>query len=98
TMGDFALPSKLSAYLLAGRPVVAALALSSSAAGEFSAADGGIAVPPDDPRALVEAIARLKNAPDAARQMGARGRAYALQHLVAGQALAQYDAFIDRLL
>jgi colanic acid biosynthesis glycosyl transferase WcaI len=98
TMGDFALPSKLSAYLLAGRPVVAAIALSSSAAAEFAAAGGGIAVPPEDPPALVEAIVRLKKAPEAARQMGGRGRDYARQNLVAGQALAQYDAFVDRLL
>jgi colanic acid biosynthesis glycosyl transferase WcaI len=98
TVADFALPSKLSAYLLAGRPVVAAIALGSNAASEFSAAGGGVAVPPDDPRALVEAITHLKNSPDVAQTLGARGRAYALQHLVASQALAQYDGFVDRLL
>lgn len=98
TVADFALPSKLSAYLLAGRPVVAALALGSAAASEFTVADGGVAVPPDNPAALVEAITRLKTSPETAQRMGVQGRAYALQNLVAGQALAQYDVFIDRLL
>jgi colanic acid biosynthesis glycosyl transferase WcaI len=98
SVADFALPSKLSAYLLAGRPVVAAIALGSNAASEFNAAAGGVAVPPDDPAALVEAITRLRNSPELARQLGTQGRAYALQHLVAEPALAQYDVFVDRLL
>lgn len=97
TVADFALPSKLAAYLLAGRPVVAALALGSSAATEFATSGGGVAVPPDDPAALVEAITRLKTSPETAQHMAARGRAYALAHLVAEQALAQYDVFVDRL-
>jgi putative colanic acid biosynthesis glycosyltransferase WcaI len=98
TVADFALPSKLSAYLLAGRPVVAALALGSNAASEFEASAGGIAVAPDDPAALAAAIRELKSSPDLAAKMGERGRAYALRNLLADAALAQYDAFIDRLL
>ncbi len=98
SVGDMALPSKLSTYLLAGRPVVAAIALESSAATEFEAAAGGVAVPPDDPAALLAAVMGLKHSPDRGRQLGLQGQAFARQHLVAAGALAQYDAFIDRLL
>lgn len=38
----------------------------------------GVVVPPEDPAALARAISRLAQAPDAARAMGERGRAWAL--------------------
>ena len=95
---DMALPSKLSTYLLAGRPVIAALALGSNAAHEFAAANAGIAVPPDDGAALAEAIERLRANPQEATAMGIRGRDFAERNLIAERALEQYDVFVDRLL
>jgi glycosyltransferase involved in cell wall biosynthesis len=95
---DMALPSKLSTYLLAGRPVVAALALGSNAALEFESAGAGIAVPPDDPLALLQAITRIQASPELAKEMGGHGRDFAVANLVADRALEQYDVFVDRLL
>lgn len=69
------LPSKLQSYLACGRPIVAALDGEGARVLEESGA--GIAVPSDDPRALADAVRRLRAArPEERAKMGSRGRAY----------------------
>lgn len=74
-----ALPNKTFDYLGAARPVIAAAPV-----GELTRlvheADCGVAVPPEDPRALAEAIRALARDREAARRMGERGAAHALAH------------------
>jgi colanic acid biosynthesis glycosyl transferase WcaI len=67
-----ALPTKLFEVLAAGRPAI--LAARGEAAELLASARAGVVVPPEDPRALAEAFRRLRNAPQEALQMGARGR------------------------
>lgn len=74
-----ALPNKTFDYMGAGRPILAAVP-----PGELSAliarAGCGVAVAPEDPRAMVEAIIALADDPARARAMGEAGAAYVREH------------------
>ena len=67
-------PSKTYSILAAARPIVAAVDEGSEVARVVERAGAGAAVPPDDPRAFVTALARLLDDPAEARAMGERGR------------------------
>lgn len=71
-------PNKVFDYMAAGRPVV--LAIDGVIREVVEAADCGIFVPPGDPPALAQAIRKLAGDPEAAREMGARGRRYVQLH------------------
>ncbi|MCE9659487.1 MAG: glycosyltransferase family 4 protein [Burkholderiales bacterium] len=72
-------PSKVQAYLAAGRPIVAAL--DGEGARVVSESGAGIACPAEDAAALCEAVLRLKALPEAERaRMGDAGRRYYQQH------------------
>ena len=68
-------PNKVFDYMAAGRPVV--LAINGVIRTVVEEAGAGLAVPPGDPAALAEAIRALAANPQAARDMGRRGRAHA---------------------
>lgn len=74
-----ALPSKTSEALACGRPVV--MTVPGEAARLLEDAGAGIAVEPEQPAALAEAISRLKGDPELAARMGANGRAFAVDQL-----------------
>lgn len=72
-------PSKVQAYLAAGRPVLAAL--DGEGARVVSEAGAGLAVPAEDARALADAVLRMAGmAPSELAEMGHRGRAYYDSH------------------
>jgi glycosyltransferase involved in cell wall biosynthesis len=79
-VSDSQYPFKLSAYLAAGRPIVAtAVSDQPRVIGE---AGCGVIVPPGDPAALAEALRRLAALPEAERlALGRRARAFAEQRL-----------------
>jgi glycosyltransferase involved in cell wall biosynthesis len=82
-------PSKLIAYLLAARPVIAAVEARSDVARVLHEAEAGWVVPPDE---LAPAISRAASTPRQERHaLGARGRAYALEHFTT-------DACVPRVL
>ncbi len=72
-----ALPNKVFDYLAAARPILAA-APEGELTGLIREADCGVCVPPEDPRAMADAIAALADRPDRAA-IGARGLAVALE-------------------
>lgn len=69
-----AMPSKLTAYFDAARPVVAATDPNGITAAELRAADAGIVVPADDPEALLVAVLKLREDPAAAAHFARNGR------------------------
>lgn len=70
--------NKLYDYLAATRPILMA---GNPANNSVQDADCGLTVPPGDPLALVEAVIRLADMPEDARQeMAQRGREYVEQH------------------
>ena len=57
---DMSLPSKLTAYYAAGRPIVAAVGVDGGSAAEVERSGAGIVVPRrDEPVALLDALAQL---------------------------------------
>ncbi len=81
------IPSKLQAYLAAGRPVVASL--DGEGARVVEEAGAGLVCPAGDAAALARAILRLQGMPEAERRrLGESARRYYQQHFDP-QALAQ---------
>ncbi len=91
-----ALPNKAFDYLGAARPIIAA-----APAGELTAmverAGCGVAVAPEDGEALAGAIRRLAADRGGAREMGARGRAYALEHYDRAALAARFVGVVESL-
>lgn len=89
-----ALPNKAFDYLGAARPIIA-----SAPAGELTRmverAGCGVAVPPEDGEAMAGAIRALAADPEGARAMGARGRAYALEHYDRARLAARFVAVVE---
>jgi glycosyltransferase involved in cell wall biosynthesis len=83
TFGEF-VPSKMIDFMAVGKPVI--LSAAGEAARILSRAGGGIAVPPEDPGALAEAVHWLEQHPVEASEMGRRGRAFARTRLRSKQA------------
>jgi glycosyltransferase involved in cell wall biosynthesis len=95
---DMALPSKLTSYLVAGRPIVAAVSPEGWTAREIAQTGAGVVVPPEDPAALLRAISTLTTDLDRARQLGTAGPDYARTVLDASVILKQAETFVQGVL
>jgi colanic acid biosynthesis glycosyl transferase WcaI len=98
TVQDMSMPSKLTSYLLAGRPVLSSVALDSPTAGEVRRSGAGVLVPPDDPAELLAAALRLGDDPACRAELGRRGPEFATEHLGRAAGLARVDAMLSRVL
>ena len=98
TVKEMSIPSKLTAYFWAGRPILAPVGAESAAARELARSRAGQVIPPGRPDALASAILGLKASPDERRRLGDHGRQYARTVLKTDADLEDYDAFVDRLL
>jgi len=88
TVGDMSLPSKLTSYLAAGRPVLAAVSAGGATAAELKASDGaGLVVPPGDPIALAAAVLQLRDEPETRSRMAEAAVAYAESQLGAARSM-----------
>ena len=83
------IPSKVQAYLAAGRPILACL--NGEGANLVVTSGAGLAVPAEDAKALAEAVLRLyRMSSHELEVMGAKGRLYYAQHF-------SHDMLIDQL-
>lgn len=73
-------PSKLMAYMLSGRPVVAAVDPRSNTASVVRDADCGVVVPPNDPNALVKTLRSIATQPQQLKLWGDNARRFAEQN------------------
>lgn len=94
---EMSVPSKLTSYFAAGRPVVAATDPLSGAAALVRASRGGVITESGDARALLDAVHTLAQ-PDVAAEAGARGRSFAERNLSGESSLGAYRAWVGRLL
>jgi colanic acid biosynthesis glycosyl transferase WcaI len=96
-LGSVSVPSKTYSVLAAGRPVVASIDPDTEVPRLLAASGGGLAIAPDDPDALRDAIVELL-ADDARRAaMGAAGRAWVEANASVGAAAGAYEALFRRL-
>lgn len=92
-----AVPSKLSSYLAAGVPVLAAVRPGSVTEGEVIASGGGICVPAGDPAELVRAAMQLSAAPMMRTELGERGLEYCSRVLSKDSGLNAYSNWVGEL-
>ncbi|MFB8228361.1 glycosyltransferase [Cellulosimicrobium sp. NPDC055967] len=89
-LAEMSVPSKLTSYFDAARPVLAASSEGSTTAAELRASGGGVRVDPQDPQALVDAVRALAADPGRRDRLGSAGRRYRDETLTEDAAV---DAF-----
>ncbi|RUP84053.1 MULTISPECIES: glycosyltransferase family 4 protein [unclassified Kocuria] len=95
---EMCVPSKLTSYFTADRPVLAAVEAAGPSAAELAAADAGIRVEPGDPEALVAGAVRLHEewiTTGGATHRG--GRRYVREVLSRGAAVRSFVSALTRL-
>ena len=98
TVIDMSLPSKLTSYFSAGRPIVAAVPPTGSTAREVLRSRAGIIVPIGDPDELNDVVAHLRADPGRTEALGLAGQAYAASSLDGSHALARVDKLLEQTL
>lgn len=92
---DMSLPSKLTAYFSAGRPVFGAVAPDGATAAEIRASGAGRVHPAADPAGVVEGLSALASDPVEGQRLGTAGRAYAERALSRSAALLVLEDLVD---
>jgi glycosyltransferase involved in cell wall biosynthesis len=99
TVGDMSLPSKLTSYLIVGKPIIAAVSLNGACAQELSQTDGAaIIVPAGNPEKFASAIIELTKDPRKMAQMSEIAQIYAAVHLSRDSAKLKIERIVDGLL
>jgi colanic acid biosynthesis glycosyl transferase WcaI len=94
---EMCVPSKLTSYFAAGRPVLAATSESSAAAHEVSVSGAGLVVAPGDPGELLSGLRAMKSSENL-DEMGRRGQTYAREQLDQASLVAAYQRWARTLL
>lgn len=97
-VSEMAVPSKLTSYFSAGRPVLAATDVTGITAEEVRTADAGVVVPSGDPAALLDAAIQLGADPERARQLGLNGREYRNTVLDEESAIDKFTEMLTNLI
>jgi glycosyltransferase involved in cell wall biosynthesis len=95
---DMSVPSKLTSYFAAGRPVVASVAAQGGTADEVRRSGAGVLVPPEDPAALLKTLAELAADPAEADRLAARGPRYVDERLSRAAGLGRLDDLLNEAL
>lgn len=95
---DLVMPSKLTGMMASGRAVLAT-AHEHTELGRVVAelAVCGMVVPPEDPKALADALRTLANNPQMRSELGTKGRIYAEQELSQSVILRRFEAQLHAL-
>ncbi len=96
-LGRVSVPSKTYSSLAAARPVVASIDADTAVPRILAESGGGVAVPPDDPAAFIDAIRALAVDDRRRSEMGARGRAWAERHASPAAVGEAYDRLVRTL-
>ncbi|OUL28165.1 glycosyltransferase family 4 protein [Nostoc sp. 106C] len=88
---SFNMPSKIQVLLASGRALIASVPDNGTAARAIKQSGGGFVVPPEDPKALANAILDLYQNPEKVKNLGYKSRQYAVEQYAFEQALNQYE-------
>lgn len=94
---ELSVPSKLYHVMAAGRPLLGLAEPESEVFKMILGTGCGVCVPPDDPRAMAQAILRLKGSPDLRAEMAARGRRFAQENFSRDHVLKKYEQLISSM-
>ncbi len=94
---SFNMPSKTQLLLASGRPIVASVPLSGTAAKAVAESGGGVVVPPQKPEALANAVLDLYQNPAKAEALATQGRRYAVENYAFEQALSRYEELFTKV-
>jgi colanic acid biosynthesis glycosyl transferase WcaI len=95
SVSSMSLPSKLTSYMMAGRPVVVAAQPNSEAALEVSKAMAGVICVPERPEAMLRSILELTCSPSLRERLGANGVSYSKWHLNPKNVLPRWASLVD---
>lgn len=96
-IAQMSVPSKLTSYFQAGKPVIAAVEPVGYTAGEVAAAGGGVCIPPGRPDLLLAEVLRIAGDRHLAEELGDRGRHYSREILQHQYSIDSYDDWIRSL-
>ena len=94
---DMSLPSKITSYLAAGRPIVAAVAADGATAALIAHSGAAVLTDAGDPGGIVRAIALVTDDPASAGRLGRAGQQFATTHLSSREGLARSAEFVERI-
>lgn len=97
TVIDMSLPSKLTSYLAAGRPIIAASRADGATAQEVKRSGGGLVTMPGNPAALLDGLDLLAGDENLRRTLAAAGREYATSTLSSRAAEERSIHFVAEL-
>jgi colanic acid biosynthesis glycosyl transferase WcaI len=92
----YSVPSKVLAYMTAGRPILAAISADNLAARTISAASAGLTVDPQNPSELRRVARSLIEDADRRRRLGAAGLAYARANFEINDIAARFEQVFRR--
>lgn len=93
-VSEMAVPSKLTSYFHAGRPIVGATDIDGITASEIDDAQAGVVVPAGRPDLLLDAVLELAADKHRAAQLGANGRHYQQSVLASAAAIHRWTELI----
>ena len=92
----YSVPSKVLAYMTAGKPILAAIPADNLAARTISAASAGLTVDPENPSELRRLARSLIEDGDRRRRLGAAGLAYARANFEINDIAARFEEIFRR--
>jgi Glycosyltransferase len=97
-VSEMCMPSKLTSYVVANRPIIAAVEPEGITGQTLLRGDVAELVRPSDPLALLAAIDRVTTNQDLSKQLASAAKHFGATHYTAQAAAARYRSFAARLL
>ncbi len=97
SVSDVSVPSKLTSYFFAGKPVIASVNPGGITASEVVAAGAGLIVQAEKPENLIDALLELYRDPARARVFGINAKKYATKKYSESDALSKWESVAMRM-
>jgi len=97
-MGFNSLPSKTLSILASGRPMIVSVDPGSDTWYLVERSQAGVCIPPENPHLLAEAILKVKKNAASRKEMGKRGRQYALEYHSPSSAAEAFEEILRQAL